>query len=119
MGGTKDTSHNYSEWMNGLASPSSWVVTSYDSFIPTLALIGMQNMAVGNACYNLLRKFSTYAEVQKLQEVIDMRRYANEAKQYYMNPIQTNSILKIIKQQNIHELKKKEGLQKEEIKTKK
>ena len=87
MGGTKDTSHNYSEWMNGLASPSSWVVTSYDSFIPTLALIGMQNMAVGNACYNLLRKFSTYAEVQKLQEVIDMRRYANEAKQYYMNPI--------------------------------
>lgn len=87
MGGEKDTAHHYGQWTGGLRAASNWGVTSYKTLIPTLALIGMRDMALGNACYHLLRKYSTYDEVKELQVVMDMSRYANEAKQYFLNPI--------------------------------
>ena len=87
IGSRRNTVYHYNAWVSNLELPANWDIIYYDKLLPTLALIGMHNMAVGNACYNLLRRFSSYDEVKNLQAVIDMSRYANVAKTYFMNPI--------------------------------
>ncbi|MCG8640566.1 MAG: hypothetical protein MI862_12575 [Desulfobacterales bacterium] len=87
MGGVKNTHGHYGRWIHGLEDAYHWVVITYEKCLPTLALIGQQDMAMGNACFNLLNKYASYNEVQHLQAVIDMKRYAGEAKRYFLNPI--------------------------------
>ncbi|MFT5229767.1 MAG: hypothetical protein ACI9EV_002921 [Urechidicola sp.] len=83
IGGESGTNNDYAKWIESLASASNWDVATYDVLIPTIALIGLSNQAVGNACYNLITKYSTYDSVKDMQTMIDMNGYAKAAKSFY------------------------------------
>ena len=83
IGGLPGTNNNYPQWVKSLDSANNWDVTSYETLIPTVALIGMSNQAIGNACCNLIIKFSTYNSVKDRQIMIDMSQYAKESKKYF------------------------------------
>lgn len=83
IGGNPGTNNDYPKWVKSLESASNWDVAAYEILVPTVALIGMSKQGVGNACYNLITKFSTYDSVKDMQTMIDMNKYAQEAKKYF------------------------------------
>ncbi|MCG8640564.1 MAG: hypothetical protein MI862_12565 [Desulfobacterales bacterium] len=83
IGGASGTNNDYPKWVKSLDSAAQWDVASYESLVPTIALIGLSQQGVGNACCNLINKFSSYDSVKDMQTMIDMEKYSQDAKSYF------------------------------------
>ena len=78
VGGALGMTSSYGDWAKSLESASNWGLINVQS-VPIVGLVGMQNDALGNYCYNLISKYATYKTVMNLQSYLNMSDYADQS----------------------------------------